>query len=157
MIGGFREFATSRMSMLPLNTVRGLRQWENAHWSIVGIEPYLFRLENKMSPLMLIDMLKNTLCSAGPKFTYIAGIKLLMFIWARISHVQNRFWPLSPLGHGIFSSRRSFETEHRKVHSNYVREHRRSGLSIFLVDYRFFFQHVICDTRSCMFPRTAGR
>ena len=77
-----------------------------------------------------------------------------MFIWARISHIQNRFRPLSSPGtvkeasfskilgshsrSGIFSSRKSFKTEHRKVHSNYVREHRRCGTSI-------FFQHVKWD------------
>ena len=32
---------------------------------------------------------------------------------------------------GIFSSRKPFETEHRKVHSKYVREHRGCGTSMF--------------------------
>ena len=82
-------------------------------------------------------------CSTSSMLTYVIGIKLPMFIWARISHIQNWFWPLSSLGtvreasfskilgshsrSGIFSSRKSFETEYRKVHSSYVREHRNVG------------------------------
>ena len=82
------------------------------------------------------------------------------------------FWPLSSLwtarkasfskilgSHsrsGIFSSRKSLETEHRKVHYNYVREHRRYGPSFF-----FFSVHHLCGNqlkkinksiRSCLDP-----
>ena len=81
--------------------------------------------------------------------TYVIGMNFPIFIWARVS-IHNRFLPLRSLGtareasfpeilrwpsrSAIFSSRKSFETEHRKVHSNYVRGHRtisRCGTSIF--------------------------
>ena len=100
---------------------------------------------------------KTDLCSTSGNncsmFTCVIGMNFSMFIWARIFHTQNRFWSLSSfwavreasfstfLGShfrsGIFSSRKSSKTEHRKVHSNYVREYRtivsRCGTSIFFL------------------------
>ena len=107
-----------------LNTLQLTDAATKSHW-----------VSNSRQPFVLTALPCQKCSSARLSFvhlnqTYVNGIKLPMFIWtvreASFSKILG-----SHSRSGIFSSKISFETEHRTVHSNYVREHRRCGTSIF--------------------------